>query len=77
MSSPRFALRFILHSALASILLLQEFVGGVPKLTRTGFFSDGFSGVIDSFNVSRRGGKREITGLRAVNFASGIFGDRN
>lgn len=47
---------------------------GCPKLVRTAFFSDGFSGVVDSFTLSRRGGVRSVTGLRAVNFLSGVFG---
>jgi hypothetical protein len=48
---------------------------GCPKLARTAFFSDGFSGIVDSFNMGRRGGVRTVTGLRAVDFLSGVFGD--
>jgi hypothetical protein len=56
MSSPRFALRFILHSALASILLPQEFVGGVPKLTPSIFapFANGNTKALTMFGTSTK-----------------------
>ncbi len=56
MSSPRFEPRVILHAALASTWLPQEFMGGVPKLTPSIFapFANSNTKALSMFGTSTK-----------------------